>query len=70
MFTVRSKSQAGAFPDGEADAMEALLQLGLRAGVDWLDVEATTLSDRALRRLRTAADARGATLVLGRAGKG
>ena len=50
MFTVRSVSQAGAFRDEDVDEMGALLELGLRAGVDWLDVETETLSD--LRVLR------------------
>jgi len=50
MFTVRSVSQAGAFRDEDVDEMASLLELGLRAGVDWLDVETETLSD--LRVLR------------------
>jgi 3-dehydroquinate dehydratase len=46
MFTVRSVSQAGAFRDEDVDEMASLLELGLRAGVDWLDVETETLSGR------------------------
>ena len=46
MFTVRSVSQAGAFRDEDVDEMGQLLELGLRAGVDWLDVETETLYDR------------------------
>ena len=46
MFTVRCVSQAGAFRDEDVDEMGALLELGLRAGVDWLDVETETLYDR------------------------
>ena len=45
MFTVRSVSQAGAFRDEDVDEMASLLELGLRAGVDWLDVETETLHD-------------------------
>ena len=65
MFTVRSVSQAGAFRDEDVDEMASLLELGLRAGVDWLDVETETLSRKQLKRLRRMADARGATLILG-----
>ena len=65
MFTVRSVSQAGAYPDDDAAGMEALLRLGLRAGVDWLDVEARTLSKKVCRELKAEAAKRGATLVLG-----
>ncbi len=65
MFTVRSVSQAGAFRDEDVDEMASLLELGLRAGVDWLDVETETLSRRQLKKLRRMADERGATLVLG-----
>ena len=35
-----------AFRDEDVDEMASLLELGLRAGVDWLDVETETLSDR------------------------
>ena len=65
MFTVRSVSQAGAFRDEDVDEMASLLELGLRAGVDWLDVETETLSRKQLKKLRRMADARGATLILG-----
>jgi len=65
MFTVRSVSQAGAFRDEDVDEMASLLELGLRAGVDWLDVETETLSRKQLKKLRRMADERGATLVLG-----
>ncbi|KAH8048324.1 shikimate 3-dehydrogenase [Aureococcus anophagefferens] len=56
---------AGAYADDDAAGMEALLRLGLRAGVDWLDVEARTLSKKVCRELKAEAAKRGATLVLG-----
>lgn len=65
MFTVRSVSQAGAFRDQDVEEMMQLLELGLRAGVDWLDVETETLSRKQLKRLRSMAHERGATLILG-----
>lgn len=39
VFTVRSKNQIGRFPDDAPDHMFKLLGEGLRASVDWLDVE-------------------------------
>ena len=39
VFTVRSKNQIGRFPDDAPDHMFDLLREGLRAGVEWLDVE-------------------------------
>jgi 3-dehydroquinate dehydratase len=40
VFTVRSEGQIGRHPDSEPERMFALLREGLRAGVEWLDVEA------------------------------
>lgn len=41
VYTVRTKSQGGAFPDEDHEAMFKLLQLGLRMRVEFLDVEIT-----------------------------
>lgn len=40
VFTVRSKGQIGKFSDDDVDTMFALLREGLRAGIEWIDVEA------------------------------
>lgn len=40
VYTVRTKGQIGQFPDDQYDKIEELLIEGLRAGVEWLDVEA------------------------------
>jgi 3-dehydroquinate dehydratase len=40
VFTVRSKGQIGKFPDDEPERMFSLLREGLRAGCEWIDVEA------------------------------
>ncbi|KAI8059587.1 hypothetical protein BC940DRAFT_247460 [Gongronella butleri] len=39
IFTVRSKSQAGAFPDNDESGMFNLLQWGIRWGCEYVDVE-------------------------------
>lgn len=39
IFTVRTASQGGAFPDEEEDAYFKLLELGLRHGCEYLDLE-------------------------------
>ena len=45
VFTVRTKSQIGRFPDTAVQEIKALLLEGLRAGIDWLDVEASLPMD-------------------------
>ena len=40
VFTVRSKGQIGRFPDEQPEQMFELLGEGLRAGCEWIDVEA------------------------------
>jgi pentafunctional AROM polypeptide len=40
VFTVRSKGQIGRFPDDAPDRMFQLLREGVRAGAEWIDVEA------------------------------
>lgn len=45
VFTVRTKSQIGKFPDTAIQEIKALLLEGLRAGIDWLDVEASLPTD-------------------------
>jgi pentafunctional AROM polypeptide len=42
IFTIRSKSQGGQFPDHELDRAEGLYKLALRMCVDFLDLEMTT----------------------------
>lgn len=41
IFTVRTVSQGGKFPDGNTNDLGALYQLALRLGVEFLDVEVT-----------------------------
>jgi len=72
IYTVRSKDQCGAFPN-DAEAIFALLALGLRAGIEVLDVEAcwdrkvrTKLLDEAWRAYRGTTRLLGSYHVLGR----
>lgn len=39
VFTVRTKEQIGKFPGDAIDAIQNLLEEGLRAGAEWIDVE-------------------------------
>lgn len=39
IFTVRSRNQGGAFPDGDEKKMFELLQFGIRLGCEFVDVE-------------------------------
>lgn len=39
LFTVRTKTQGGSFPDGDPDGLVELYKLGLDLGVEFLDVE-------------------------------
>ncbi|KAI9892006.1 MAG: 3-dehydroquinate dehydratase (3-dehydroquinase) [Vezdaea aestivalis] len=41
IFTIRTKSQGGAFPDDDPTAALALYQIALRMGVDFIDLEMT-----------------------------
>ncbi|KJZ78889.1 Pentafunctional AROM polypeptide [Hirsutella minnesotensis 3608] len=41
IFTVRTESQGGKFPDNDQDELLRLYRLGLRMGVEYLDVEVT-----------------------------
>ncbi|KAG6820344.1 hypothetical protein H0H93_002004 [Arthromyces matolae] len=41
VFTVRSRSQGGAFPDTASDAAFELLNMALRLGIEYVDVEIT-----------------------------
>ena len=45
VFTVRTQSQIGKYPDDAVQQIRALLLEGLRAGVDWLDIEASLPTD-------------------------
>ncbi|KAI8993294.1 EPSP synthase-domain-containing protein [Pilobolus umbonatus] len=46
IFTVRSKSQAGAFPDEDEDGMIELLSWGERWGCEYVDIESCWNSER------------------------
>ncbi|KAG6890048.1 hypothetical protein C0995_012506 [Termitomyces sp. Mi166 len=50
VFTVRSASQGGAFPDKASEAAFDLLKLALRLGVEYIDVE-VTLPEKFIREL-------------------
>ncbi|KAG6877429.1 hypothetical protein C0993_007480 [Termitomyces sp. T159_Od127] len=50
VFTVRSVSQGGAFPDKAPEAAFELLKLALRLGVEYVDVE-VTLPEKCIREL-------------------
>ena len=50
VFTVRTASQGGAFPDGCEDHLFSLLDSGLRLGAEYIDVE-TTLPHVRIRKL-------------------
>lgn len=41
VFTVRTKAQIGSYPDEDFDGIEHLLLEGVKAGVEWLDIEAS-----------------------------
>lgn len=41
VYTVRTKGQLGQYPDEDVQGIEELLMEGLRAGVEWIDVEAS-----------------------------
>ncbi|KAL1664916.1 EPSP synthase-domain-containing protein [Schizophyllum commune] len=45
VYTVRTKAQGGAFPDDQPAAAAALLDLALRLGVEYVDVEISLPSD-------------------------
>ena len=52
VFTVRTKSQGGAFPDAAVVEAVKLLQLGLQLGVEYLDVE-ITLPEKTIKELNS-----------------
>lgn len=60
IFTVRSNAQGGKFPDGQVERLLALYRLGLRMGVDYLDVEVTANDDT----LQAVLDLRGHTRII------
>lgn len=41
IYTLRTQSQLGQFPDLDFDDIERILMEGIKAGVEWLDVEAS-----------------------------
>ena len=50
VYTVRTVSQGGAFPDGSEDHLFGLLDTGLRLGAEYIDVE-TTLPHARIQKL-------------------
>ncbi|CAH0050082.1 unnamed protein product [Clonostachys solani] len=60
IYTVRTVSQGGAFPDDAQDELSALYALGLRIGVEYLDVEVTSREDI----IQTVSDTRGQTQLI------
>lgn len=60
IFTVRSQSQGGRFPDDAGEERLALYRLALRLGVEYLDLE-VTLADEVLQSI---ADSRGQTRII------
>lgn len=46
VYTVRTKSQAGTFPDNREDQMFELLKLGIRNGCEFVDVDMTASNSR------------------------
>ncbi|KAL6864362.1 pentafunctional aromatic polypeptide [Trichoderma novae-zelandiae] len=60
IFTVRSESQGGKFPDDNNELRLALYRLALRMGVEYLDLE-VTLSDEVIQQAR---DSRGHTVII------
>jgi len=61
IFTVRSKAQGGSF-GGSADEYWALCRMALRAGVEWLDIEADRNGDQ-LRATCAAAVGSGTRII-------
>ncbi|KAJ6440855.1 pentafunctional AROM polypeptide [Purpureocillium lavendulum] len=60
IFTVRSESQGGKFPDDDHDARLELYRLALKLGVEYLDVEVTASSDM----VQTVANEKGNTRII------
>ena len=60
IFTLRSESQGGKFPDGQHEEQRALYRLALRVGVEFLDVEVTSHEDI----IQMVADLRGHTRII------
>ncbi|WFD01279.1 hypothetical protein MYAM1_004041 [Malassezia yamatoensis] len=60
LYTVRSTSQAGRFPENQSDSYFALIRLGLRLGCELLDLEVHQPSDR----LELVREHRGATQIV------
>lgn len=60
IFTVRTASQGGSFPDDATEALLALYHLGLQLGSEYLDVEITTADEI----LESVSSARGHTKLI------
>lgn len=50
VYTIRTKSQGGAFPDDDVDTLEELSNLGIKLGVEFLDVQLTN-SEKRLKKI-------------------
>eukprot|EP00981_Chlorochromonas_danica_P010510 scaffold3243_cov173-Ochromonas_danica.AAC.43 len=64
VFTVRTKGQIGSYPDEDFDGIERLLLEGVKAGVEWLDVEAS-LPESLKEKIVTAVGDKQVTRILG-----
>ncbi|KAG2004494.1 arom polypeptide [Coprinopsis cinerea AmutBmut pab1-1] len=65
IYTVRTKAQGGAFPDGNAKEYKELVEAGVRLGVEYLDVEvASIFSDKEVADLSKRTKKAGSTLVI------
>lgn len=50
IYTIRTQSQGGEFPDEEVDTLEELSYLGIKLGVEFLDVQLTS-SEKLVKRI-------------------
>lgn len=50
VYTIRTKSQGGQFPDDQVDTLEELSYLGIKLGVEYLDVQMTN-SEKLVKRI-------------------
>ena len=65
IFTIRSKSQCGAWPDDAGEELFQLARWGLRAGVEYLDVEANWPMEMRESLIREAREKYPATVLIG-----
>lgn len=65
LYTVRSAGQCGKHPDDDVDGLFSLYGVGLRAGVEWLDIESNWGEDRCGPAIDTARRQYPCTRLLG-----